>query len=39
LNYQSIDRSEVARDIPVALAALTVVLNRQAAGYGYVPIH
>jgi ubiquinone/menaquinone biosynthesis C-methylase UbiE/intracellular sulfur oxidation DsrE/DsrF family protein len=39
LNYQSIERSEVAEDIPVALAALTVVLNRQAEGFGYVPIH
>jgi len=38
LNYQNIDRSEVAAEIPVALAALTVVLNRQAAGYAYVPI-
>ncbi len=38
LSYKKIDRSEVASDIPVAAAALTVLLNRQADGFAYVPV-
>lgn len=38
LNYKKIGRDEVLADLPVAAAALTVLLNRQADGYGYVPV-
>ena len=38
LSYKKIERSEVASDIPVAVAALTVLLNRQADGFAYVPV-
>lgn len=38
LNYKKIERSEVASDIPVAAAALTALLNRQADGFSYVPV-
>ncbi len=38
LSYKNIERSEVASDIPVAAAALTVLLNRQADGFAYVPV-
>ena len=38
LSYKKIERSEVASDIPVASAALTVLLNRQADGFAYVPV-
>jgi len=38
LHYKKIDRSEVAADVPVAAAALTVLLNRQADGFAYVPV-
>ena len=38
LSYKKIERSEVATDIPVAEAALTVLLNRQADGFAYVPV-
>ena len=38
LSYKKIERSEVASDIPVAAAALTVLLNRQADGFAYVPV-
>jgi SAM-dependent methyltransferase/predicted peroxiredoxin len=38
LNYKKIERSEVGSDIPVAAAALTVLLNRQADGFAYVPV-
>lgn len=38
LSYKKIERSEVATNIPVATAALTVLLNRQADGFAYVPV-
>ena len=38
LHYKKIGRDEVSADIPVAVAALTVLMNRQADGYGYVPV-
>jgi intracellular sulfur oxidation DsrE/DsrF family protein/SAM-dependent methyltransferase len=38
LNYKKIERSEVAGDVSVAAAALTVLLNRQADGFAYVPV-
>lgn len=38
LSYKKIERSEVASDIPVAAAALTVLLNRQTDGFAYVPV-
>lgn len=38
LNYRKISRDEVAADIPIAVAALTVVINRQTDGYAYLPI-
>lgn len=36
MQYKKIGRDEVSADIPVAAAALTVLMNRQADGYGYV---
>lgn len=38
LHYKKIGRDEVAASVPVASAALTVLMNRQADGYGYVPV-
>jgi len=38
LSYKKIARNEVADAVPVATAALTVVLNRQADGFAYVPV-
>ena len=38
LNYKSFADSEVADNIPIAAAALTVVTNKQAAGFSYVPV-
>lgn len=38
LNYKEIQEVEVEKDVTIALAALTVVLNRQTEGYSYVPI-
>lgn len=38
LNYKKIERSEVAGEVSVAAAALTVLLNRQADGFAYVPV-
>ena len=38
LHYKKIGRDEICADIPVAAAALTVLMNRQADGYGYVPV-
>ena len=38
LAYKGIKGSEVAGDVPVAVAALTVVVNRQGDGYAYVPV-
>ncbi len=38
LGYKGFKESEVAGDVPVAVAALTVVVNRQGDGYAYVPV-
>ncbi len=38
LSYKKIERGEVAGEIAVAAAALTVLLNRQADGFAYVPV-
>lgn len=38
LNYKGIQDDEVAGEIPIAAAALTVVINKQADGYSYVPV-
>ncbi|MBS0205904.1 MAG: DsrE family protein [Planctomycetes bacterium] len=38
LNYKKISDAEVADVVPIALSALTVVANRQADGYSYVPV-
>jgi intracellular sulfur oxidation DsrE/DsrF family protein len=39
LAYKGFKESEVAEGIKVASAALTVVINRQADGFSYVPAH
>lgn len=38
LNYKRFNDSEVADGIPIAAAAMTVVANRQADGYSYIPV-
>lgn len=38
LSYKKIARNEVADAVPVATAALTVILNRQADGFAYAPV-
>jgi ubiquinone/menaquinone biosynthesis C-methylase UbiE/intracellular sulfur oxidation DsrE/DsrF family protein len=38
LGYKKIDRSEVAVNIPVAAAAISVLMNRQTDGYSYLPV-
>ncbi len=38
LNYKGFPDAEVAAGIPIAAAALTVVINRQMDGYAYFPI-
>lgn len=39
LGYRGIDRSEVVPQVPVAMAAFSVLMNRQADGYSYLPVH
>ena len=39
LHYKGFKESDVAKDITVALAALTVVVNRQTDGYAHVPVN
>lgn len=39
LNYKGIPDAEVADRISIAAAALTVVINKQADGYSYFPVH
>ena len=39
LAYKGFEQSEVSEGVKVASAALTVVINRQADGYSYVPAH
>jgi len=38
LHYKGFPPADVAADVPVAAAALTVVTNRQTDGYAYVPV-
>jgi intracellular sulfur oxidation DsrE/DsrF family protein len=38
LNYKGFSDGEVAEEIPIAAAALTVVINKQTDGYSYVPV-
>ena len=38
LNYKGFPDDSVAEGIPIASAALTVVVNKQADGYSYVPV-
>jgi predicted methyltransferase/intracellular sulfur oxidation DsrE/DsrF family protein len=38
LSYKKIERNEVAGEVSVAAAALTVLINRQADGFAYVPV-
>jgi len=39
LNYKGFPDAEVADGIPVAASALTVLMNKQADGYAYIPMH
>ncbi|MDY3552216.1 DsrE family protein [Gemmata sp. JC717] len=39
LSYKGIQEAEVEKGITVALAALTVVVNRQADGYALIPVN
>jgi intracellular sulfur oxidation DsrE/DsrF family protein len=39
LASKGFEESEVSEGVKVASAALTVVINRQADGYSYVPAH
>jgi intracellular sulfur oxidation DsrE/DsrF family protein len=39
LAHKGFEQSEVSEGVKVASAALTVVVNRQADGYSYVPAH
>lgn len=38
LNYKGFPDGEVAEGIPIAAAALTVVINKQTDGYSYIPV-
>ncbi|MBX3438497.1 MAG: DsrE family protein [Planctomycetaceae bacterium] len=38
LNYKGLADAEVADSIPIAAAALTVVINKQTDGYAYIPV-
>ena len=38
LNYKGFPDGEVADEIPIAAAALTVVINKQTDGYSYIPV-
>jgi ubiquinone/menaquinone biosynthesis C-methylase UbiE/intracellular sulfur oxidation DsrE/DsrF family protein len=38
LNYKGFPDEEVADGIPIAAAALIVVINKQADGYSYIPV-
>ncbi len=39
LNYKSFADEEVAQEVRIAAAAITVIINRQLDGYSYVPVH
>jgi ubiquinone/menaquinone biosynthesis C-methylase UbiE/intracellular sulfur oxidation DsrE/DsrF family protein len=38
LNYKGFPDGEVADGVPIAAAALTVVVNKQTDGYSYIPV-
>ena len=38
LNYKGFPDGDVADEIPIAAAALTVVINKQTDGYSYIPV-
>ena len=38
LNYKGFPDSEVVDGVPIATAALTVIINKQADGYSYLPV-
>lgn len=38
LNYKGFPDGDVADGIPIAAAALTVVINKQTDGYSYIPV-
>jgi len=38
LNYKGFPESAVTQNVPIADAALTVTVNRQMDGYGYLPV-
>lgn len=38
LNYKGFLDGEVADEVPIAAAALTVVVNKQTDGYSYIPV-
>lgn len=39
LNSKNFPDEEVAKEVQIAAAAMTVVINRQLDGYAYVPLH
>jgi len=39
LNYKGFSDTEVDSGIPIAASALTVLINKQTAGYAYIPMH
>lgn len=39
LNYKNFADEEVAQEVRIAAAAITVIINRQLDGYSYVPVH
>jgi len=39
LNYKGFSDTEVDAGIPIASSALTVLINKQASGYAYIPMH
>jgi ubiquinone/menaquinone biosynthesis C-methylase UbiE/intracellular sulfur oxidation DsrE/DsrF family protein len=39
LNYKGFGDDEVADGIPIAAAALTVIVNKQTDGHSYLPVH
>jgi intracellular sulfur oxidation DsrE/DsrF family protein len=38
LNYKGFPDGEVVEGIPIAAAALAVVINKQSDGYSYIPV-
>jgi len=39
LNYSGFKQPDVAKDITVALSAVTLIVNRQADGHAFLPVH